>query len=112
MWLCNWQIFSCFRHLAHGDSHQTISFSYRVGHSTVGGIVEETCKAIWDVLQPMHLKFPQSMQEWEIIADGFKNKWNYPFCCGALDGKHVAIRGPSNGGSEYYNYKGFHSNTT
>lgn len=39
----------------------------------------------------------------------FFGKWQYPNCCGAIDGKHIRLRCPSNAGSAYYNYKGFHS---
>ncbi|XP_062531258.1 uncharacterized protein LOC110386017 isoform X2 [Bombyx mori] len=48
----------CLRYLATGDSHQTIAFSFRVGRSTVGGIVKEVCKEIWNTLQPEYMPSP------------------------------------------------------
>jgi len=48
------------------------------------------------------------MKNGKKISNGFHNRWNFPLCCGALDGKHVLINAPDEG-SEYYNYKGFNS---
>ena len=94
------------RYLATGDSMQTIAFSYQVGHSTVCGIIKETCIAIWNALKPVYLKAPSNEQQWKRITRDFEHQWNFPNCIGAIDGKHVVIQAPANSGSEYYNYKG------
>lgn len=43
--------------------------------------------------------------EWKIIGKGFNDKWNFPHCAGAIDGKHVEIQSPPNSGSDFFNYK-------
>jgi hypothetical protein len=44
-------------------------------------------------------------REWKRIQEAFKAKWNFPNCCGAIDGKHCQIKRADNGCSEFYNYK-------
>ena len=97
------------RFLVTGDSMQTISFSYRVGLSTVAGIINQTCEAIWNVLQPEYLKRPSDAAQWKRISEGFEKKWNFPHCVGAIDGKHVVMQAPARSGSTYFNYKSTHS---
>ena len=43
------------------------------------------------------------------MAADFTSRWNFHHTLGAIDEKHVAITCPKNGGSLYFNYKGFHS---
>ncbi|XP_065684379.1 uncharacterized protein LOC136096738 [Hydra vulgaris] len=77
--------------------------------TTVCNIINETIKAIWDVLQPSYLKAPESSDEWEKIANEFENEWNFPYCIEAIVGKHVCIEASVSSGSVYYNYKNYHS---
>ena len=48
-------------------------------------------------------------EAWQHIATGFEQRWQFPHCVGALDGKHVRLQTPPNCGSLFYNYKGYNS---
>ncbi|KAL3212981.1 hypothetical protein MRX96_035802 [Rhipicephalus microplus] len=71
-------------------------------------IIHKTCTVLWEVLAPEYMKTPTE-EEWLEIAAGFCNRWQFPNCVGAVDGKHIQIKCPRNGGSLYFNYKGTHS---
>ncbi|XP_029667638.1 putative nuclease HARBI1 [Formica exsecta] len=98
----------CLRYLASGDSMASISYAFRIGISTVPKIVSETCEVLWNSLHESVMP-PTNKESWLRIADEFKEKWNFPHCIGAIDGKHVVIQAPPHSGSVYYNYKGTHS---
>ncbi|XP_011883603.1 PREDICTED: putative nuclease HARBI1 [Vollenhovia emeryi] len=101
------RLYVTLRYLASGDAMSSMAYAYRIGRSTVSQIVSETCDALWEVLQDELLE--PSDENWKRIAAEFNDCWQFPHCIGAIDGKHVAIKCPSNAGSMYYNYKGFHS---
>ncbi|XP_049947096.1 uncharacterized protein LOC126454936 [Schistocerca serialis cubense] len=85
-----------------------MSFSYRVRISTVANIDEDICDALWQRLQPKFMPTPDEAM-WRNNERGFKDKWNFPHCNGAIDGKHVAAQRPPHSGSRFYNYKQYHS---
>ena len=98
------------RYLVTGDSFDTISGSYRMSDTTVGRIVKDTSKMIWDVLgEEGFLKVPQNSTEWISIARDFERTWNFNNCIGAIDGKHASLQCPPRGESLYFNYRKFHS---
>ena len=97
------------RYYATGNSYQSLMYSFRVAHNTISKIVLEVSNAIVAEFAMEVISCPTTPQEWRAIADVFAAKWQFFHVLGALDGKHVQIRCPPNGGSLYYNYKGFHS---
>ena len=97
------------RFLATGNSYASLAFGFRVAKCTIGVIVPVVCQAIITEFQDEVVSTPRTPDDWRAVARGFSNRWNFQHCLGALDGKHVAIRCPRNGGSLFYNYKGFHS---
>jgi hypothetical protein len=82
--------------------------SYRISPSAVGKILRETMNALCTVLEPECLPAP-TKERWVEIEKDFDERWNFPNCCGAIDGKHVRIRAPNCSGSMNFNYKGFFS---
>ncbi|XP_041464135.1 putative nuclease HARBI1 [Lytechinus variegatus] len=97
------------RFLATGSSYHDLAFAFRVPHNTISLFVPEVCQAIYDEYEDEMWATPQTEDEWRPIAEGFGDRWNFPHCCGAIDGKHVTIKKPPKSGSLYYNYKGFFS---
>ena len=79
---------------------------YRISQATVGGSIKETSDAIWDTLvEKIFVSAPMQKYQWKKVARGFEEKWNFPHCIGAIDGKHVVIQAPANSGSMFFNYK-------
>ncbi|XP_030749395.1 protein ALP1-like [Sitophilus oryzae] len=93
------------QYLSQGTSMQNLAWTFQIGHTTVHKIIHETCRAIWNVLSPEYLKSPSTAAEWLNISHKFTERWNFPHCVGALDGKHINIRAPARSGSLFYNYK-------
>ena len=95
------------RFLATGDAKQSISYSFRIGKTTLSHIISETCDAIYQCPKDTYLSPPTSKDDWLKIAAQFEEKWNMPHVLRALDGKHVRIECPELTGSQYFNYKSF-----
>ncbi|XP_039967913.1 protein ALP1-like [Bactrocera tryoni] len=90
--------------LAQGCNFNVLSWSFKLGVSTVRKIIYETCEAIWDELHDAYLSTPNA-HELRDIASKFYVKTGMPNCLRAIDGKHIRITSPRNSGSLYYNYK-------
>jgi len=63
-----------------------------MGDRTVSTIVDEVSTAIWDTMHPLYIPQPTT-EMWETISPRFEERWRFPHCIGALDGKHVTFSG-------------------
>ncbi|CAN7951238.1 unnamed protein product [Ixodes pacificus] len=93
------------RFLASGESQHSLSRQFRISHSAVNRFLVETCDAIYKMLGRKYLVSPRTKDEWLAVMKNFCERWQFPQCIGALDGKHVTIIKPPNSGSVYFNYK-------
>ncbi|XP_069588426.1 uncharacterized protein [Ranitomeya imitator] len=96
------------RFLATGESLTSLHYQFRLGISTIAGIVKVTCRALWDTLHQQYIPNP-TMDIWLQSADNFEKLCHFPNCLGAVDGKHIRILKPAGSGSEYLNYKKYFS---
>ncbi|XP_050501018.1 uncharacterized protein LOC126880978 [Diabrotica virgifera virgifera] len=56
-----------------------------------------------------YFQMTKTNESWYFIAKQFNDKWNFPNCVGAMDGKHISIQAPINSGTDFFNYKSFFS---
>ncbi|XP_057715118.1 uncharacterized protein LOC130930875 isoform X2 [Corythoichthys intestinalis] len=92
------------RYLASGDSLISLAFSYRLGHTAVINSVQMVCAAIEKTMVNRYL--PRlTTDTWREVAERFWEKWNFPNCMGALDGKHIMIQAPPRSGSHFMNHE-------
>ncbi len=95
------------RFLATGMSFRSLQYGFRVSHNTISLFVPEVCQAIHDEYRGELITLPSTPDQWREVAQKFGHRWNFHHACGAIDGKHVAIKKPYLSGSEFFNYKGF-----
>ena len=86
--------------LVTGDSPQSQSFLFQIGWATMSHI-RETYAANWTALQGHYIIAVKTTKDWVGIANEFKEEWHFPNCIAAIDGKHVMIECPKNGGSAF-----------
>lgn len=92
------------RFLATGSSFSDLALRFRLGRSTVEIAIKRTLKAIISIVMPIAIP-KQSKKSWKKIAQDFLDRWNFPNCLGAIDGKHCYTFAPRNSGSLYFSYK-------
>lgn len=97
-----------FRLLAQGNTIRTNAWLFRIGRSTMQGLLKEVCQVIVDVLVSICLPILNE-DTWKRVSSEYQEKWNMPHCLGALDGRHMALKKPPHSGSMFYNYKKFFS---
>ena len=97
------------RLLATGETFVSLSYQFRLSRSAISYIIQDVCKAIYKHMGPIFMKVTSTEEEWLAIASVFETRWQFPNALGAVDGKHIVMRPPADGGSQYYNYKHTHS---
>ena len=97
------------RFLGTGEDFVSLSYLFRIHSTTISKFVPIVCHYIYHVLKRDYMPFPSTEDDWLRIAQKNYQYWQFPNALAAVDGKHIAIKCLSNGGSEYWCYKGFHS---
>lgn len=52
---------------------------------------------------------PPNEETFKDIANNFNEKWQFPNCLGAIDGKHIRVKCPARSGTMFFNYKHYFS---
>lgn len=84
-----------------GADYRTIGHLFGVSKSTVCIVTKEVYAAVVDILLPKYVQF-QSGENLKEVVDGFKHKFGFPQCAGAVDGTHIPILSPEEYPADYF----------
>ena len=93
------------RFLATGESYISLRYQFRISDSAISLFIKPVCDVIYDELKEEYLKMPSTEAEWTDIANKTFQRWHFPNCFAATDGKHIELMHLHNSGSLYINYK-------
>lgn len=88
--------------------YRSISHLFSVGLFTACMITQETVSTNVRVLMSCFIQVPRGTDLRDIV-NGFRDRWGFPQCAGAIDGTHVPIIAPHVNKADYYNRKGHYS---
>ena len=72
-----------------GETFRSLEFQFRISRKAISYIIVEVVDAIYTTLGKEYLRFPSGPDDWKKIEATFADRWNFPHCIGAIDGKHV-----------------------
>ena len=87
--------------LATGETYKSLMYKYRFSEVSISRFVPEVCQVIIGRFMEEYMSLPDSKEKWLSVAKKFKEKWQFPNCVGAIDGKHVSLINLFNSGSTY-----------
>lgn len=94
--------------MATGESFRSLAFAFRISHSYISVIIKDTLNAMCRHLISLFLPSP-NLENLKENSREFLQKWNFPHCVAAIDGKHIRIFCPDQSGSLFFNYKDYFS---
>ena len=97
------------RFLVTGETNKGIMYQYRVCEVSVSRFMPEVCQVIIESFMEGYMSLSDFKEKWLSAAKEFEEKWQFPSCVGAIDGKHVPLINPFNTALTYFNYKSFFS---
>ena len=95
------------RYLTTGKTFESLTYQFRVHQTTITKFAPKVCEQMYLNLKDIYLKMPNETFQWEAIARITFERYQFPNCICAADGKHVALIHPFSSVSEFYSYKRF-----
>lgn len=77
-----------FRFLGSGETYRSLSFAFRISHSYISIIIQNTLKSMKKHLLPFCTPNSSKLNMKDKALE-FWTRWNFPNCIGTIDGKHI-----------------------